>query len=581
MFTCDRSIETVAQCQSFFISGFLSTCAGNVWSKILPFPNILFLETKQKNIVEKLYLLFHYATITTQFLIAKENFISMTQTEPHSPELSHSTDKAAPRLRFAPSPTGLMHIGVLRTALFDWLYARKTGGKFILRIEDTDTARTVEGAVEFILEGLHWLGMDIDEGPGVGGPYGPYYQTNRKALYQQYASQLIESGHAYRCYCTPERLDAMRKEQQAQKLPPRYDRHCRYLTSEERAANEAAGLKWVVRFAMPTEGETVVHDELHGDIVFNNADIDDTVILKSDGLPTYHLAHIIDDHLMGITHLLRAEEWISSAPRHWQIWKALGWEMPLLYHVPDVLGKDKRKLSKRHGAPSWKELQLQGYLPEAVFNFLALIGWSYDDKTEFFTREELIQKFTLDRIGVAGGIYDADKLSWMNGVYIRRLSIEEMTQRTLPYMERPEAEGGLPDSIARPLDPEYTQCVLALEQERLRTLGEASHAVSFFYTEDWEYETPLIQKGMDAESTKNALTKTHELLKNLDTWESAVIEERMRALMVELELKPAQLFGAVRVAVSGRKATPPLFQMIEVLGRERTMSRIERAIAQV
>ena len=303
----------------------------------------------------------------------------------------HVTAEAhKPRLRFAPSPTGLMHIGGYRTALFSWLFARHTGGSFILRIEDTDVARTVEGAVDYLIDGLHWLGMDFDEGPIVGGQFGPYYQTQRRALYQQYAHQLIASGHAYRCYCTPARLEQMRKDQMAQKLPPRYDRRCRYLSDEERAANDAAGITWVVRFAMPLDGETVVHDELHGDIIFKNSDIDDTVILKTDGLPTYHLAHIVDDHLMGVTHLLRAEEWISSAPRHIQIWNALGWQPPLLFHVPDVLGKDKKKLSKRHGAPSWKELEQRGFLPEAVFNFLALLGWSYDDKTEFFSREALI-----------------------------------------------------------------------------------------------------------------------------------------------------------------------------------------------
>jgi glutamyl-tRNA synthetase len=413
----------------------------------------------------------------------------------------------------------------------------------------------------------------------VGGAYGPYYQTSRRALYQQYISQLIESGHAYRCYCTPERLDAMRKEQQAQKLPPRYDHRCRYLTKEERAAREAEGLRWTVRFAMPIEGETVVHDELRGDITFRNSDIDDAILLKSNGLPTYHLAHVVDDHLMKITHLIRAEEWISSAPLHIRIWEALGWEVPLIYHAPDVLGKDRRKLSKRHGAPSWKELQQQGFLPEAVVNFLALIGWSYDDKTEFFTREELIQAFTLDRVSVSGAIYDAEKLAWMNGMYIRKLSIEEMTRRTLPYMERPEAEGGLPDDIERPLDIEYTQHVLILEQERLRMLGEAAHAVSFFYTENWEYETPLVQKGMDAESTKQALLRTRNLLASLNPWEHPVIEEQMRALMTELGLKPGQFLGTARVAASGRKATPPLFQMIEVLGRERTLARIDRALS--
>ncbi len=506
----------------------------------------------------------------------------MTQTGKRLEGRQDTTVGRKPRLRFAPSPTGFAHIGGYRTALFSWLYARHTGGTFILRIEDTDLARTVEGAVDYLIDGLKWLGMDIDEGPLVGGLYGPYYQTQRKALYQRYAHQLIASGHAYRCYCTPARLEQMRNEQIAQKLPPRYDRRCRYLSAEERAANDAAGLTWVVRFAMPLEGETVVHDELHGDITFKNADIDDTVILKSDGLPTYHLAHIVDDHLMGITHLLRGEEWISSAPRHIHMWQALGWQPPLLYHVPDVLGKDKKKLSKRHAAPSWKELQHKGFLPEAVFNFLALLGWSYDDKSEFFTRDELIQVFSLDRIGVSGGILDMEKLEWMNGVYIRNSSLDEFTRRTIPYMERPEADGGLPDSISRPLDFDYTSRVLSLEQERLRTLGEAAHAVSFFYSDDLVYDTAmLIQKGMDAERTEAALSSAQNLLAGIGQWEHSAMEMPMRELAVELGLKTGQLFGSIRVAISGRTATPPLFQMMEVLGRSRTMQRIEQAIARL
>ncbi len=503
----------------------------------------------------------------------------MAQTQKQLEEQLDSVVGRKPRLRFAPSPTGFAHIGGYRTALFSWLYARHTGGSFILRIEDTDVARTVEGAVDYLIDGLHWLGMDFDEGPIVGGQFGPYYQTQRRALYQQYAHQLIASGHAYRCYCTPARLEQMRKEQMAQKLPPRYDRRCRNLSNEERAANDAAGLTWVVRFAMPLDGETVVHDELHGDITFKNVDIDDKIILKSDGLPTYHLAHIVDDHLMGVTHLLRGEEWISSAPWHIHIWNALGWQPPLLYHVPDVLGKDKKKLSKRHGAPSWKELEQRGFLPEAVFNFLALLGWSYDDKTEFFSREELIRVFSLDRIGVSGGILDMVKLESMNGVYIRNLSLEEFTQRSIPYMERPEVDGGLPDSISRPLHFDYTSRVLSLEQERLRTLGEAAHAVSFFYSDDLTYETALlIQKGMDAERTKAALSSAQKLLAGVGQWEHSAMETPMRELAVELGLKTGQLFGSIRVAISGRIATPPLFQMMEVLGRERTILRIQKAI---
>ena len=503
----------------------------------------------------------------------------MTQIENSLQDQHDTSEVRKPRLRFAPSPTGFAHIGGYRTALFSWLYARHTGGSFILRIEDTDVARTVAGAVDYLINGLKWLGMDIDEGPVIGGLYGPYYQTQRKALYQQYAHRLIASGHAYRCYCTPARLEQMRKEQAAQKLPPRYDRRCRYLSDEERLANDAAGLTSVVRFAMPIDGETVVHDELHGDITFKNVDIDDKIILKSDGLPTYHLAHIVDDYLMGVTHLLRGEEWISSAPWHIQIWNALGWQPPLLYHVPDVLGKDKKKLSKRHNAPSWNELEQTGFLPEAVFNFLALLGWSYDDKTEFFSREELIRVFSLDRIGVSGGIFDMEKLEWMNGVYIRNLSLEAFTQRCIFYMERPEVENGLPDSIVRPLDFDYTSRVLSLEQERLRTLGEAAQAVSFFYTDDLTYETSLlIQKGMDTERTKAALLSAQKLLTGVEHWEHDVMETPMRELAVELGLKTGQLFGSIRVAISGRKATPPLFQMMEVLGRERTLLRIKEAI---
>lgn len=506
----------------------------------------------------------------------------MTQIDNRTQEQQGGPATSTPRLRFAPSPTGFQHIGGFRTALFSWLYARHSGGQFILRIEDTDTVRTVEGAVDDLIQGMEWLGMDIDEGPIIGGPYGPYYQVQRKALYQYYANQLIESGHAYRCYCTPERLDQMRKEQEARKLPPRYDHHCRFLSAEERAANEAAGLPWTVRFAMPLDGETIVHDELHGDMIFKNTDLDDTIILKSNGLAPYHLAHLVDDHLMGITHVLRGEEWISSAPRHVQIYKALGWEPPLFYHVPNILGKDKKKLSKRRNAPSWSDFYRQGYLPEAVFNFMALLGWSYDDKTELFTREELIRVFTLDRVGVSSGIYDPDKLLWMNGVYIRQLSLEELVRRALPYMERSEAEGGLPDSVQRPLDREYTARVLHLEHERLKTLGEAAHVVSFFYEDQISYETPtLIQKGMDAARTKDALLAARDLLAGLESWEHSIMEPPMRELATRLGLKTGQLFGSIRTAVSGRSATPPLFQMMEVLGRDVTMQRIEQAIARL
>ncbi len=503
----------------------------------------------------------------------------MTQIDNHTEEQHTLSPTGKPRLRFAPSPTGFQHIGGFRTALFSWLHARHSGGQFVLRIEDTDTARTVDGAVDDLIKGLQWFGMDYDEGPIIGGPYGPYYQVQRKALYQHYGHQLITSGHAYRCYCTPERLDRVRKEQQAKKLPPRYDRHCRYLTSEQRAANEASSLPWTVRFAMPLDGETVVHDLLHGDMKFQNSDLNDLVLIKSDGLALYHLAHLVDDHLMGITHVLRAEEWISSSPLHVQILTALGWPLPLYYHVPDVMGTDKKKLSKRRNAPSWSDFQREGYLPEAVFNFMALLGWSYDDKTEFFTRAELIKVFSLDRIGIAGGIYDSTKLQWMNGVYIRQLPLAELVERTLPYLERPAEEGGLPDSIQRPLDRDYTTKVLRLEQERMKTLGDASGRIAFFYLAELSYNSAvLIEKGMDSARTKNALLQAHALLTSLETWDAATIKPPLLELVQILGLKTGQLLGSLRSAVSGLAATPPLYEMLEVLGRDVTLQRIEKAI---
>ncbi|MBV9617353.1 MAG: hypothetical protein JO031_18025, partial [Ktedonobacteraceae bacterium] len=305
----------------------------------------------------------------------------------------------------------------------------------------------------------------------------------------------------------------------------------------------------------------------------------DMVIIKSDGLALYHLAHIVDDHLMGITHVLRAEEWISSAPLHVQIYKALGWPLPLFYHVPDVLGKDKKKLSKRRNAPSWSDFAREGYLPEAVFNFMSLLGWSYDDKTEFFTRDELIKVFTLDRVGVSGGIYDPDKLLWMNGVYIRQLSLDKLVERTLPYLERPAEEGGLPDSVRRPLDHEYTKQVLRLEQERMKTLGEAASRIAFFYVDELTYSPAiLIEKGMDSARTLDALIHARNLLTALESWDATLMEPPMRELAKTLELKAGQLFGPVRSAVSGLTATPPLFQMMEVLGRDVTLHRIQKAI---
>ncbi|HZC06041.1 MAG TPA: glutamate--tRNA ligase [Ktedonobacterales bacterium] len=493
---------------------------------------------------------------------------------------SHRTTTRAARTRFAPSPTGFQHIGGFRTALFSWLLARHTGGHFLLRIEDTDTARTVPGAVEAVIEGFKWLGLDIDEGPEVGGPYGPYFQTQRRDLYLAYAEQLIAGGHAYRCFCSPERLQRVREEQRSHGEPPRYDRHCRYLTADDIAARLNEGQGFTVRLASPTSGKTIVKDALRSEIVFENASLDDAVLLKSNGLPTYHLASVIDDHLMLITHVLRAEEWIPSAPLHLITYRALGWEPPIFAHVPDVLSaQGGKKLSKRFGAIPMLEYRDRGFLPQALVNYMALLGWSYDDKSNVLSREELVAAFDLDRVGVAPARYDEERLLWFNGYYIRQLSPEELTERAMPFMERAEAEGGLPDSVARPLDRSYTARVLRLEQERMKTLAEAPGMTSFFFVTDVTYEPQmLIAKNMDAARTLDGLRRSYDALSAFADWEAAPMEARLRELVAELGLKPVQLFTSLRVAVTGRTVSPPLFETMETLGRPTSMRRLALAI---
>lgn len=493
----------------------------------------------------------------------------------------HTGATQAPvRVRFAPSPTGFQHIGGFRTALFDWLLARHAGGRFLLRIEDTDTARTVPGAVEAIIEGFRWLGLDWDEGPLVGGEYGPYFQTQRRDLYQFYAEQLIAGAHAYRCFCTSVRLAELREERQRKGLPPRYDRLCARLSADEVARRVARGEPYTVRLAVPESGETRVHDLLRGEIVFENANLDDAVLLKSNGYPTYHLANVVDDHLMRITHVIRAEEWISSFPLHAMIYAALGWQPPLFVHVPDVLGPDRKKLSKRHGAIPLLEYRELGYLPDAVFNYMALLGWSYDEQTDVLSRDQLIAAFDLKRVGTAAARYDAERLLWLNGVYIRRLSPEELTTRTLPYLERPAASGGLPDVVARPLDRAYVTRVLQLEQERLKTLAEASALTEFFFVPQIEISPALlVSKNLTPEQARQGVARALATLEGVGEWTAEALEPPLRALVGELGLKPVQLFTALRVAVTGRTVSPPLFATMAVLGRETTLARLRSAIA--
>jgi glutamyl-tRNA synthetase len=471
------------------------------------------------------------------------------------------------RVRFAPSPTGYLHVGGARTALFNWLFARQHNGAFILRIEDTDRKRYEPEAVGNILESLCWLGLEWDEGPEVGGDYGPYYQSQRLDLYQKYAQQLVDSGHAYRCYCSPERLALMREEQRRRGEPNvGYDRHCRYLTAKQRDEYEAQGIAPVVRLKVPLEGQTSFHDVLHGDITVDNASLDDLVLLKSDGYPTYHLGNVVDDTLMKITHIMRADEWLPSVPKHILLYQAFGWEIPVYAHLPIILAPTgKGKLSKRHGGVAVHEFQQEGYLPEAMVNFLARVGWAYDDKTEFFTRQELIEKFSLEGVNKSPAAFSYDKLEWMNGVYIRQLGTDDLAERLLPFL----SGAGLPADLAT------VRRIVPLVQERLKKLSEVVEWTDFFFTADLDYAPQLlIAKKMTAEESLAALRKARETLAALPDFREETLEGALRALVEELGLKAGQLFGIIRVAATGKKIAPPLFGTLSILGRERVLERL-------
>lgn len=476
------------------------------------------------------------------------------------------------RVRYAPSPTGDPHVGNIRTALFDWLLARHHGGQFILRIEDTDRARYVEAGVQAQMETMRWLGLQWDEGPDVGGPHAPYVQSERLPLYQEHAGRLLAAHRAYLCFCSPERLEQVRLEQQKQKLPPKYDRHCRDLTPAQREAARAQGIVPVVRFQTPLTGETTTFDILRGDVTFQNDTLDDFVLLKSDGFPTYHLASIVDDHLMEISHVLRGEEWLSSLPRHVLLYGAFGWEPPAFAHLSTILGPDRAKLSKRHGAHAALEYRRQGYLPEAIVNFLALLGWSLDDHTEIIDRQTLVRSFDLDRLLPNPAVFNADKLLWMNGVYIRQLPLDELAERARPFLE---------EKVGR-VDFALLQRIVPLVRERIKLLSEIVVMADFFFTDgplDYTLDT-LLGKKFAAEpgGAAAALATVIAAAERLPRWDHETLEATVRPLAEEAGMKPGDLFGVIRVAVTGKTATPPLFETMEILGRDRALARLRSAL---
>lgn len=480
------------------------------------------------------------------------------------------------RTRFAPSPTGFLHIGGLRTALFSFLFARHNKGSFILRIEDTDRKRLVKGALEDIIESLRWIGINWDEGPDIGGIYGPYLQSERIEIYRKHAENLVQKGEAYRCYCTPERLFSLRENYKKEGSFTGYDRRCRNLTEEERYAHESKGEPYVVRLKIPLEGETTFNDLIRGSITKKNEELEDLVLLKSDGFPTYHLANVVDDHLMKITHVIRGDEWISSTPVHMLLYRAFGWEPPQFAHVPVILSKGGGKLSKRHGATTVREFREKGYLSEAMLNFLALLGWSLDDRTELFDMESLIKHFDIMRVNRAPAIFSYEKLDWFNGVYIRKKTPQELFELILPYIAKKKLLSE--ETILHYRD--YIIEIIPLIRERIKILSEVAERIWFFFDESFEIKerNSLIPEGMTKHDCIHMLGLISERLEKTEPFKEEYLENTLRQIAGELRLKPANLFMTVRVAITGTKVSPGLFETMRVLGKKRVLQRIRGAI---
>jgi glutamyl-tRNA synthetase len=478
----------------------------------------------------------------------------------------------------APSPTGRFHLGGARTALFDYLLARKTGGQFILRLEDTDQKRFVPGSEEEIIRSLDWLGLTPDESPVHGGPYGPYRQTERREIYQHYANLLVEKGHAYPCFCTPERLEKSRQEQQARKVDRvKYDGLCRAIDPDHAARRVRAGEKHVIRFKMPQEGSTLAHDHLRGDIITENKYIDDYVLLKSDGLPTYHLAAMVDDHEMKITHVLRGSEWLPTFPLHVNIIRAFGWEEPVWIHLSVFLKPSgKGKMSKRESAQAIKDgysifvddMKDLGYIPEGVLNWIALMGWGVPED-DVMSLDQMIERFSIDSLTPSPAAINFQKLDHFNGAHIRLLQTEDLAARIKPYFVAAGLE----------VQDETLLKVTPLIRERLVTLDDCLAFAAFFFKEDVKpIPDELIAKGLDAKQSAEVARRVYQILEALPELSHERCESPMRAYVEESGLSANQVFGILRVAATGQKVSPPLFESLEIIGREKVLKRLKRAI---
>lgn len=486
------------------------------------------------------------------------------------------------RTRFAPSPTGDPHIGNIWQALLAWLYARHHGGIFVLRIEDTDRTRFVEGSEARIIEALQWYGIRYDEGPDIGGPYGPYRQSERLEIYQQYAEKLIGGGHAYYCFCSSERLAKLREEQTAAHSPTGYDGRCRSLPVAEVERLLQAKEKRVIRLKFPREGETTFTDLIRGKITFQNALLDDQILLKSDGWPTYHLAAVVDDHMMEITTVIRGEEWLPSTPKHLKLYEMLEWEPPQFAHLPLILGKDRSKLSKRHGSTDALSFREQGYLADAMVNFLALLGWSPKSDQEIFSREELIEAFDSTGINHSGAIFDQTKLDWINGQYIRRTNTEDLAKLAVPFLERAnllkkDAEGyELADG--RKIDAADLHAVLEVARERALKLTDIEEEAKIFFA-PLSYEAELlIWKGSDKRTAGERLLRIRSWFAEHELTDPQSLEVGIKKIITDEALGNGETLWPLRVALSGQRQSPPPFLIAAILGQKETLRRLDHAL---
>ncbi len=484
------------------------------------------------------------------------------------------------RVRFAPSPTGYLHIGGARTALFNWLFARHTGGSFILRIEDTDEVRSTAESVNGILESMRWLGLDWDEGPVFEtgsavmpakslGHHGPYFQMERVKFYQQTSDELIAKGMAYPCYCTPEEVEKMREIATLAKRPPRYDGTCRRLDAEGRKKKEAEGRKKSVRFKTPTEGETRFTDIIHGPKHFENALLEDFVILKTSGIPTYNFACVVDDHSMEISHVIRGDDHLSNTPRQILVYEALGWKPPQFAHLAMILGSDGARLSKRHGATSVMEYKEAGYLPQALLNYLALLGWGTEDSQQLFTQSDMIAKFQLERCSKSPAAFDPAKLLWMNGEYVRQASVSDLAEWSKNFF---------PAAGLDRIEPKAFESAIALEHEKIKLLTDVPRLIDFLIFDEYEYRQEAVDKTLRVTGAADIIEEMAKRLEALTSFDAPGIEAAIKSCAKDRAIKNAAVIHPLRVAVSGRTEGPSLYHMIEYLGKERTLQRIHKAL---